>query len=151
MLTQQCLKKVLTSWADDGVQADIHCTTHKIYTFGYQKSSLSDNRLWNLTLTQLCFVCFPAGSACGRRSESVSGEEGERGAGLQRAWPLQLQPLSYQQLLQRRLGQPLLHLPRRSVCSRVRRDRNILQGWKVKKKCSRPFNHLVNVISTYSI
>lgn len=40
------------------------------------------------------FVWLPAGSACGRGSESVSGDEGECGAGLQRAWPLQLQPLS---------------------------------------------------------
>lgn len=62
-----------------------------------------------------CLFGSPAGSACGRSSESVSGEEGERGGGLQRARPVQLQLLSCQQLLQRRLGQPLLHLPRRSV------------------------------------
>lgn len=55
------------------------------------------------------------GSACWRSSESVTGQEGECGAGLQRAWPLQFQPLSCQQLLQRRLGQLLLHLPCWSV------------------------------------
>ncbi len=74
------------------------------------------------------FVCLSAGSACRRGSESVSGEEGECGARLQCARPLQLQPLSCQQLLQRRLGQLLLHLPCRSVCLR---DHNIVQCWKV--------------------
>lgn len=76
--------------------------------------------------TRLC-LCLPAGSACGRGSESVSGQEGERGAGLQRARPLRRRPLSRQQLLQRRLGQLLLHLSRRSVCSRVQKmhDRSV--------------------------
>lgn len=60
-------------------------------------------------------VCVPSGSPCRWSSESVSGQEGQRGAGLQRSRPLQLQSVSCQQLLQWRLGQLLLHLPQRSV------------------------------------
>lgn len=58
-----------------------------------------------------------AGPSCGRASESGAGQEGERGAGLQPSRPLRLQPLSHQQLLQRQLGQLLLHLPGWSVRS----------------------------------
>jgi len=77
--------------------------------------------------------CFLAGSACRWGSYFVSGEEGECGAGLQRAWPLQLQPLSCQQLLQWRLGQLLLHLPQRSVCTACSQADYIFQAWKAAK------------------
>lgn len=57
-----------------------------------QKGSVGVCIICGVSQTELCssgfghvclFVCLPAGSACGRASESGSGEEGECRAGLQ--------------------------------------------------------------------